>query len=178
MPGNFKCRKAEFEEYIRINVQYDQQHRMGRLYWATSDDIVIGYMVLAMGDVGMKMQKDLGIDTYGPVPSLTIARLATDERHERKGIGRLMVSYAIELAREMASDVGCRVVLANSEPDTVGFYEKMGFVKFKAMPSSRPRRFWHRLCRCTNNEGRNDYVPLYFDVGSEKPTLSGPVQHP
>ena len=139
------------------------------MYWAVSGDTVVGYMTLAMGSAGMEKQEDLGIDTYGPVPGLTIARLATDKRYERRGVGRLMVSYACTLARIMASDSGCRVVLANSELDAVEFYEKMGFVKFKPRSPSAPSGFWHWLCRRMDSKGmeENEYVPMYFDIGPE-----------
>ena len=104
------------------------------------------------------------------MPSLAIAYLATDERHGRRGAGRLVVSYAITLARTTALDGGCRVALANSEPDVVGFYEKMGFAKFNAGPPSRPRGFWHWLCRRMDARGKKNedgYLPMYFDIGVE-----------
>lgn len=168
-PRGFMSRKCEFTEYPLVNAQYDRQQRMGKVYWAVSGDTVVGYMTLAMGSAGMEKQEDLGIDTYGPVPGLTIARLATDERYERRGVGRLMVSYACTLARIMASDSGCRVVLANSELDAVEFYEKMGFVKFKPRSPSAPSGFWHWLCRRMDSKGmeENEYVPMYFDIGPE-----------
>ena len=168
MPGGFMCQKPEFADYLRASAQYDQQQRMGQLYWAVSGDDVVGYMALAMGSVDMERQADLGIDTYGPVPSLSIAYLATDKRHERRGVGRLMVLYAIELARAMALNAGCRAVVANSERDAVGFYEKLKFARFK--PASPPghRGFWHWLCMRMDSKGSQrvgNYVPMYFDIG-------------
>ena len=170
-PSDFRCRKTEFAEYISVSAQYDRQQRMGRMYWAVRGDDVVGYMVLSMGSASMERQEDLGIDSYGPVPSLTIAYLATDKRYERQGVGSLMVSYAIMLARRMAADVGCRVVLADSEPDVVEFYEKMGFVKFGIGPFSRSRKLWHRLRGCMGAKQRKDmdHVPMYFDIGPEVP---------
>ena len=173
-PGGFRCRKPEFAECLRISAQYDRQQRMGKVYWAVSGDDVVGYMVLATGSADMEKQADLGIDTHGPIPSLTIDYLATDERYERQGVGRLMVSYAIMFARTMALDVGCRVVLANSELDVVGFYEKMGFARFNTRPTSPPRGFWHWLCRHMDAGARkNDdgYLPMYFDIGLEEPRV-------
>ena len=168
MPGGFVCQKPEFADYLRASAQYDQQQRMGQLYWAVSGDDVVGYMALTMGSVGMERQADLGIDTYGPVPSLSIAYLATDKRHERQGVGRFMVLYAISLARKMALNVGCRAVVANSERDAVGFYEKLKFARFKPVPPPGHRGFWHWLCMRMDSKGRQrvgNYVPMYFDIG-------------
>lgn len=162
VPGDFRCRKPEFAEYLNADAPYDQQQRMGQMYWAVREGKIVGYMMLAMGHVGKGRQADLGIDTYGPVPALVIARLATDERHERNGIGRRMIYYAVSLAGRMALDAGCRVVLANSDRDAVGFYERMGFIKFAASPSSghgetvpKPR---------SRADGEGDLVPMYLDL--------------
>ena len=126
VPPCFRCRKPEFAEYLDISAACDQQQRMGRMYWAVHNDDIVGYMMLAMGSAGEERPADLGIDMYGHIPALAIARLATDKRYERRGIGRYMTSYAIKFARRMAMDVGCRVTLANSAPDAVGFCEKNG----------------------------------------------------
>ncbi len=139
------------------------------MYWSLHDGKIVGYMMLAMGHVGKTQQAGLGIDAYGHLPAHVIARLATDERHERNGVGRRMVSFAISLATKMATDVGCRVVLANSEPDAVGFYKKMGFARFaprRCFPALVPRapilmRYWTKRgmkgvlwCQCIWTWGR------------------------
>ena len=175
VPSGFKCRKPMFAEYLNVNAQYDRQQRMGQVYWALSGDDVVGYMMLTMGSAGVEGQADLGIDTYGPVPALVIAYLATDERHERQGVGSVMVSYAIALASEMARKAGCRVVLANSEQDVVEFYKKMGFGKFSSTRLPRLGGFWRWLCRrmdASGGKGEGKYVPMYFDIG-EAPAEQG-----
>lgn len=75
-----------------------------------------------------------------------------------------MVSFAIALATKLVMDVGCRVVLANSEPDAVGFYEKMGFERFTAQPppydSSGPCHDPHTQ----RNAEADGLVPMYIDL--------------
>ena len=163
VPEDFKCRKPEFAEYLDVDASYDQQHGMGRMYWAVREGKVVGYMMLALGHMGKERQADLGIDTYGPIPALVIARLATDERHERSGIGRRMTSYAVDLAGRMARDAGCRLVLADSDPDAVGFYEKMGFARFAARQPSGHGGAVPEPCSGAGGEG--GLVPMYFDMG-------------
>ena len=164
---DFRCRKPEFAEYLNINAAYDQQQRMGQLYWAISNGETVGYMTLAMGSAGEKRQADLRIDTYGPIPALVIARLATDERYERQGVGRYMISYAIGTARRMAMDTGCRAVLADSAPDAVRFYEKMGFSEFTNGSSSGPvgTRQESRRSTGTGADGEESLVKMYLDLG-------------
>lgn len=80
-----------------------------------------------------------------------------------------MASFAFSLATKMP-DVGCRVVLANSEPDAVGFYKKMGFARFAppSLPSSP-------CTPCPNPNARLDeegdegstLVSMYVDMGQD-----------
>ena len=170
IPVDFRCRKPEFAEYLYIESIYDRQERMGRMYWTLRDGKIVGYTMLAMGHVSKTQQAGLGIDAYGHLPALVIARLATDERHERNGVGRRMVSFAISLATEMATDVGCRVVLANSEPDAAGFYKKMGFARFAptsllsnpCAPCPNP----NALLDEEGDEG-STLVSMYVDMGQD-----------
>ena len=167
VPDDFRCRKPEFTEYLGINAAYDQKQKMGQMYWATHEEKTVGYMMLALGHAIKDRQMDLGIDTYGHIPALVIVRLATDERYERRGVGRYMTSYAIDIATKMSLDAGCRVVLANSAPDAVEFYEKVGFRRFMITPSASPGR----LGRASSHTGAGvdveveGLVQMYLDMG-------------
>ena len=127
-------------------------------------------MTLAMGSASRERQVDLGIDTYGRIPALAITQLATDERYERQGVGRYMVSYATRLARTMAGDIGCRIVSANAEPDAVGFYAAMGFnrctVEQALNPSEAPGS--PKKSPGTAGDDEVEYVPMYLDMGQDK----------
>ncbi len=142
VPRDFKCRKPEFAEYLNVAAPYDQQQRMGQMYWAVREDKIVGYMMLAMGHVGKRRQADLGIDTYGPVPALVITRLATDERHERSGIGRHMTSYAVGLAgrwpwkRDAAWYLPTRIVTLS---DSTKRWALPGFSKGRLPGAAGPR---------------------------------------
>ena len=144
LPSDFECRKQDFVDYLLYNAAYDQQQRMGQMYWALYEDKVVGYMMLAANRLDKDKQKKLGIDSYWHIPALLISLLAVDKRYEGRGIGSFMVQYAQNLAGGVAADMGCRVVLVNSEPDVVEFYKKLKFVEI----------------------GRDDdYVDMYFDIG-------------
>ena len=165
---NFKCRNPEFAEYLDIDVTYDQQQRMGQLYWATYNGEAVGYMMLALGHAMWELQSDLGIDTYGHIPALVITRLATDERYERQGVGGYMVSYAVDVAGKIAPDVGCRVVLADSVPNAVGFYEKMGFRRFTVQSSFGPAGPGRESSHSTGAgaDVEEELVHMYLDMGA------------
>ena len=168
IPPNFRCRKPEFAEYLGVDAAYDQQQRMGQLYWATYNEEIVGYMMLALGHAMWERQSDLGIDTYGHIPALVITRLATDERYERQGVGGYMVSYAVDVAGRIALDAGCRVVLADSVPDAAGFYEKMGFRRFTVQSSFGPAGPGRESIRGTGagTDAGEDLVHMYLDMGA------------
>lgn len=165
---NFRCRKPEFAEYLGVDAAYDQQQRMGQLYWATCNEEIVGHMMLALGHAAWERQSDLGIDTYGHIPALVITRLATDERHERQGVGGYRVSYAVDVAGKIAPDAGCRVVLADSVPDAVGFYEKMGFRRFTIQSSFGPAGPGAESIQGTGGgaDTGEDLVHMYLDRGT------------
>lgn len=171
VPADFTCRIAEFAKYLDVNAAYDRRERMGRMYWAMHDERIVGYMMLAMGHVGRERQADLDMDTHGQVPALAITRLAVDKRHERNGVGRYMVSHAVDLAGKMALDAGCRLVLADSEPCAVGFYEKMGFTRFDTGPSLRAGGLGIPSPAQHGTRGECEggaLVTMYVDLGRDK----------
>ena len=170
VPGDYRCKKPEFAEYLNASAAYDQRQRMGRMHWAVCGNKVVGYTVLALGSMDKGRQVDLGIDTYGPIPALLIARLATDERYERQGIGRYLISHAVRPATKMAKNAGCRIVLANSEPDVVGFYKATGFTRFSDVQTPGPgtTRLVSGGHSDTAGECDPEYVSMYIDLGLNK----------
>ena len=80
---------------------------------------------------------------YRSLPSLKIGRLCVNDQFQRKGLGRLMILFAIEKAKEIAKDkAGCRFVTVDPKVKSVGFYQKMGFEQLE----------------------KNGAVTLYFDI--------------
>jgi|GEM_PF-6914987 len=64
---------------------------------------------------------------YHKYPSIKIARLAVDKRYERQGVGGFLVLAAIGLAMSVSEVIGCRYVTVDSKPESISFYEKLGF---------------------------------------------------
>ena len=71
---------------------------------------------------------------YGTLPALKIGRLCVDERFLRRGLGKLMVWSAIQMAQEISKNKsGCRFLTLDAkrnkdtEKDPLNFYIKMGF---------------------------------------------------
>ena len=130
--SDFKCSDPEFEEYLRVSALYDQNAGMGRTYAFMHEGRIVGYVVLAAAAVPDREQKRLNIDTYGSVPALLISHLATHEQYERRRVGRNMVLWSIGYAKNLAKNIGCRIVLVGADPGVEEFHEKIGFVRAAA----------------------------------------------
>jgi len=63
-----------------------------------------------------------------PVPVVLLGRLAVDERHQGKGVARLLLAAAREIAASaMRGTGGIGLAVDAAEESVVGFYEKYGF---------------------------------------------------
>jgi GNAT superfamily N-acetyltransferase len=63
-----------------------------------------------------------------PLPVLRLARLATEESAQGRGIGSALLQAVFTLAHTMADDLGCAGVVVDAKPDAIAFHEKLGFM--------------------------------------------------
>lgn len=124
----FDCSKKEFVEYLKVSALNDQLEQIGQTWLFVYEKKIIGFVTIAMAHMKKDEHESLQIDTYGNIPALLIGHLATHKDHERNGIGRYMVSWAISKAVEYSESIGCRIVMLNPEKDVIKFYEKLGFI--------------------------------------------------
>ncbi|MFX0013187.1 MAG: GNAT family N-acetyltransferase [Promethearchaeota archaeon] len=74
-------------------------------------------------------QEPLGIVLTYFYPPFTgwIGFLIVDEKHHKKGIGRILFMEAVNHLLE----IGCREILLDAVPEVVGFYEKFHFIRIE-----------------------------------------------
>ena len=123
----FECAKPEFAEHLRATAPHHQRELIGQPYLFMRGGEILGYVVLAASRLGAKDRQSAG--AHGIVPAVLITYMATHKRHERRGIGRLMVSWSVSQAKAISRGMGCRLVTVNAEPDVSEFYAKLGFVR-------------------------------------------------
>jgi len=63
-------------------------------------------------------------------PAIKIGRLAVCEstKKERKGIGRTLVNFVINLALEQNSNCACQLITVDAYRESLNFYKKLGFI--------------------------------------------------
>lgn len=93
---------------------------------------IVGYLTLVCGEVLLDDRDGvIGGDVdyrYDHFPTVKIARLAVDQRFRGTGLGAGLVRLALGIAKGVVCPaVGCRFVIVDAKPQSVAFYEKMGF---------------------------------------------------
>lgn len=89
-------------------------------YFATLDEVVIGYLKLNFGPSQTERQNDNGLE---------IERIYVLKNFQGKGVGQLLLNHAIEVAKQKNCDF---VWLGVWEENlrAINFYKKNGFVEF------------------------------------------------
>ncbi len=85
---------------------------------------------------------------YRSLPALKIGRLCVDDSFLKRGLGKLMIEFAIEKAEEINFDkAGCRFVTVDAKKGSVGFYQKMGFKTLEQRNSGTTAMYLDLLLR-------------------------------
>lgn len=121
-----------YDEYIRFNAIGDYNKGMGvtHVLIDTENDLLAGFITLrstSLISAGSDNKKYVA-------PSLEIAELAVDARYERKGIGSILISIAIDMADELRkAHLGIRHIVVCADKSAVDFYKKCGFGELSSL---------------------------------------------
>jgi GNAT superfamily N-acetyltransferase len=74
--------------------------------------------------------KGYGLNSFRTVPVLMIEQVATNLKHQGRGIGRRLMSRAFKSALNIRTEAGITGVALWSHPDAKSFYEGLGFNSF------------------------------------------------
>lgn len=122
--------------FARYAGQNQFRHHIGTTYVAIDDsEEVVGFATVAASELTtatLPESKRKRLPAY-PVPVLRLARLAVDERRQRRGVAHSLLRTVLLLARKMATDMGCLGVVVDAKPEAIAFYEKLGFVALEPL---------------------------------------------
>jgi GNAT superfamily N-acetyltransferase len=122
------------EDLDRFFHQYAGQNQFRHHIGATYVDVsargeILGYATVSAGSLeidGVRPDTLNKLPTY-PLPILRLARLAVAKSAQGQGVGKRLLQFVLELALQMAEDVGCVGVVVDAKPGAVGFYAAFGF---------------------------------------------------
>ena len=109
-------------DYLRES--YDQIY----IIKENSNSIIIGYIAISCGVV--KFSEEMAIKKkLKNIPGLLVGRLAVNNKFQRKGYGLDLIKKAVNVAKKISIDVGCRLLIVDAKTTlkSISFYRKYNF---------------------------------------------------
>jgi GNAT superfamily N-acetyltransferase len=135
--SSFDCRNDQLTTSLVRHALASQRADLARTYLALDGEQVIGYVSLTTGSV----RPDEAPKRYArgmpahPIPTILIARLAVDHRHQRRQLGSRLLAEALRLAVTASDAAAARLVAVDAiDERAADFYRKRGFVDVPENP--------------------------------------------
>jgi GNAT superfamily N-acetyltransferase len=141
----FDCCDGELNDYIWYQAKPQQLEGTAVTYLAAYDDQLVGFISLSMSSLQIQYVSKWHLPRrpYPQVPALMIGRLATDYEYQHQGVGKVLCEFAIARAVEYRDALGCQFVILNAKPNSIQFYQKLGFEICPGQPASRRNIFMY-----------------------------------
>lgn len=126
----FECGNSDLNEFLHVDAIHYQEERLAVTRFIQWQNTIVGYFTLVSDSIEVEaihFGDGSSEYPYRRYPALKIARLATDNRYQRQGVGRAMLLKTMQIAIVLSGYVGVRIITVDSKPDSVEFYEKFGF---------------------------------------------------
>jgi predicted N-acetyltransferase YhbS len=133
----FDCGRRELNAWLAEHARAGNRADLARTYVALDRGAVVGYVSLTTGSVRREQaprRHVRGMPCY-PIPTILVARLAVDRRHQGARVGSRLLAEALRLA-VVASDVAAaRLVVVDAiDEHAAAFYRRWGFVEAPENP--------------------------------------------
>jgi GNAT superfamily N-acetyltransferase len=129
--AGFDCGQEELNRYLLRFALVNHRAGAGQTYVALSGVTVVGYYLLAVGEVAYdeapgRLNKGLA---RHPVPIMLLARLAVSSRAQGQGIGAGLLKDAMLRTLQAADIAGIRALAVHAKDENARrFYERFGFI--------------------------------------------------
>lgn len=133
----FRCGKIQLDEWLKRFALVSQRLGGARTFVTCEGKVVRGYHSLAVSSIEFenapaRVRKGLG--RY-PISVILIARLAVDERVQRRRVGESLLLDALVRCLHVSEQVGVRAVLVHAmDDDARAFYERYDFERSPTDP--------------------------------------------
>lgn len=129
----FDCGQLALNQFLQRYALVNQKANSARTYVCCKDGDVVGFYSLTVGsadtqDVPLRVMKGLA---RHPVPVMILARLAVDQAHQRKGLGRALLKDALLRTLQAADIAGIRALLVHAKDEAA----KQWYTEWEFEPS-------------------------------------------
>ncbi|KKZ85042.1 N-acetyltransferase [Rhizobium phaseoli] len=134
--AEFSSGVAELDEWLRRRARANQASGASRTFVVCEGNRVIAYYALASGAVRQpEAPGRFRRNMPDPIPVAVLGRLAIDQSHQGRGIGRALVRDAGLRLVNAAEILGIRGLLVHAiSDDARAFYEAVGFLPSPSDP--------------------------------------------
>lgn len=137
----FTCGVLALDDYLRRFARQHAAANISRTYVAADGTAIWGYYSLAMAGIRRDNlpARHAGRFPNFPLPVARLARLAVAERHQRQGLGELLLADALQRCLHLADAIGMVGVIVDAKDEQArGWYERY---EFERLPDS-PLTLW------------------------------------
>ena len=115
----FNCGQPALNQFLQRYALVSQKANSAQTYVCCQADVVVGFYSLAAGSVDPesappRVMKGLA---RHPVPVLILARLAVDQNHQGKGLGKALLKDALLRTAQAADIAGIRCLLVHAKDE-------------------------------------------------------------
>lgn len=135
---------VKLNEFFQRFAKQSQRRGASVTYVACAEGVIAGFVTIVGGAIDPACIPDhtKGLGRYSQ-PVLVLARMATDERFQRRGVGdRLMREVVFAEALHMVNRSGCLGVCVDPKAGAITFYERYGFVTLQKTDETEPTRMF------------------------------------
>ncbi len=117
--AGFDCGQPALHQFPQRFALLNQKANSAQTYVCCQDGAVVAFYSLAVGSVGAqdapaRVLKGLA---RHPVPVMILARLAVDQHHQGRGLGKAMLKDALLRTAQAAEIAGMRCLLVHAKDD-------------------------------------------------------------
>lgn len=133
--SKFDCGVPALNQYLKNTARQHLIKGISRTFVLTDDaspSETIGFFTLAFCEILAKELPSKYAKKYPQrVPGAKLARLAVSKKHQRQGIGALMLANAIERALVISKNMGVIGIFVDAKDESAKkYYEQFGFLTF------------------------------------------------
>lgn len=126
----FDCGQPALNQFLQRYALVNQKANSAQTYVCCHGDAVVGFYSLAVGSVdpGAAPSRVMKGLARHPVPVMVLARLAVDNKHQGKGLGKALLKDALLRTVQAADIAGIRCLLVHAKDDDARrWYESWEF---------------------------------------------------
>jgi predicted N-acetyltransferase YhbS len=130
--ADFDCGQRSLDRRLRAYAGQSQRRDVARTFVAADSQMrIAGYYMLVAGQVehaAASPHVRAGVSRHLPIPICLIARLAVDQRWQRRGLGGGLLRDGLRRTVAASDELGIRAVLVDAiDNEAAGFYRQFGF---------------------------------------------------